>query len=158
MFALLVATVALCSAAADARSAPDVHAAFRSHMTMIKEQSIEPLSATEVSALGKSATAGSYTTKIYSSPTCSESSLYSASGYVYNRCIAIDKMSFKYSDCSSGGGKTTVMMTYCSSSDCSSGCMTYPLSVNTGCQTSSIFSCESSKEPWSDLGLNSHME
>ena len=136
------------------------HATYELHMQMIKERNIKPLSSgNTTSIVGKSASTGSYMTQVFESVNCKEDTLFTASGYVYGHCISVDGASgYSYDDCSQSNGKTTVQLTTCDSGDCSSGCTTFPLPVDTGCKTMSIFSCESSTEPWNDLGLNSHME
>jgi hypothetical protein len=133
------------------------HAMFQNHMKLIEELNIQPIS--NATNLSKSASAGSYMTKVYTSPTCSADTLYTASGYVYDHCISVDgNVGYKYSDCSVAGSKTTVKMSYCTSSDCTSGCTTYPISMDTGCKTMSIITCTSSEEPWNDLNFNAHAE
>ena len=71
------------------------HATFELHRELIKENSIQPLS--EPIRLGKAASAGSYMTQIFESANCAANSLYTASGYVYNRCITVEgNLKFNY--------------------------------------------------------------
>ena len=149
----IVSSLAFVSAAA--RPSVDPHHTFRQHLAQIKESHIQPVNGT---MLGKSAAAGSYMTQIFESPTCQKDTLYTASGYVYNQCLSLEGSGYVYSDCSQAGGKTTVHVSICSAADCSSGCETYPVPVDTGCKTMSIMSCESSTTPWEGLGLNTHLE
>lgn len=149
----LIVTCAL-----SAKLTVDPHATFKQHLQLINELHIKPSQENVTVDVKKSASAGSFMTRVYETASCSPDSLYTASGYVYDQCISIGGQGYKYSDCSQAGGKTTVKMTYCSAADCSSGCTSYPLPLATGCQTMSIMTCESSTEPWEGLGLNSRSE
>lgn len=139
-----------------ARPAMNPHRTLEFHLNLIKENNVQPLP--NGTAVGKSATAGSYMTQVFETPNCQADSLYTASGYVYDHCVSLNGQGYMYSDCSQGGGKTTVHMTMCSDEDCTKDCSTYPIVMDTGCKTLSIMSCESSKQPWEDLPLNTHME
>lgn len=152
----LISCVALIGAVSAAQSHLDPHRIFKRDLQLIKDSGILPLA--NATTLGKSAVAGSYTTQVYSTLNCQTDSLYTASGYVYGQCLSLDGTGYSYSDCSEGGGKTTVHMTICTASDCSSDCSTYPIAFDTGCQTMSIMSCQSSKTPWEGMGLNTRLE
>ena len=149
-------SLALLGAAGAAGPVTNPHRTLELHLSLIKERNVQPLP--NGTTVGKSASAGSYMTQIFETPNCQADSLYTASGYVFDRCIALNGQGYMYSDCSQGGGKTTVHMTMCSDTNCSKDCSTYPIALDTGCKTMSIMSCESSKEPWTDMPLNTHME
>ena len=117
-------------------------------------KAVESLKPITTNGLGSSGAAGSYVTTVYTTPNCASGSKYTASGYILNSCISLKSNttangSFKYSDCSQSGGKTTVTMTYCTSStDCTSGCMSYQIPQTTSCTSSSVITCSTSDEPW----------
>ena len=102
---------------------------------------------------------GSYIVAVYTTPNCKADSVYTATGYTLGGCISLENESYMYTDCVSTGGKTTVTLTTCTSTDCSSGCTSIPLlPQNTGCQSLSTVTCSSRSEPWNDFDLNYHME
>jgi hypothetical protein len=130
------------------------HEMYYQHMKQVKEQNIPSLPSEQVEA---SSNSGSYVIAVYNSTQCTADSVYTASGYVFDHCISLGSSGgFKYSDCKSGGGVTTVTMTSCTASDCGSGCASYPIPLATGCQTSSMFTCSSSSEPWKDYNMNTY--
>lgn len=153
---MLFSLLSLVSFAAPIAAVPHdiLHDVYHQHLKDIDAKNIKPISIPE--RVGTSSNSGSYVIAVYNSEQCDADSVYTASGYVLDHCISLGTTSFMYSDCKTGGGQTTVTMTSCTSSDCKSGCMSFPMPLETGCKTKSIFSCSSSSEPWKDYPLNTH--
>lgn len=84
----------------------------------------------------------------YASSTCNDDAT-SAVGYTLGQCISSGDSGIQYDKCEDNGSKVFYTFSSCSSSDCSSGCMSYDMSVEK-CEYGTKVSCSESDEPWKD--------
>lgn len=132
----------------------DAHASYKQHMDYIKANGIMPIM---LNSTGLESSSGSFVTTVYTTMTCQKNTEYTATGTTLGSCIsASDTASYRYTSCSVQGSKTVVGMTSCTSGDCESGCSSYSIPFDTGCQTMSMMTCSSANEPWEDYNFDYH--
>lgn len=135
----------------------DLHSNYRQNLRYIKANGITPKERNSTQMIELESQSGSFVTTVYSTVTCQKNTEYTSSGTVLGSCIsASDEASYKYTSCTTQGSKTIVGMTSCTSGGCSSGCSSFDIPFDTGCQTMSMMTCSNQDEPWEDFNFDYH--
>ena len=130
------------------------HERYEHMMKYIGENDIMPVSANSSRAVGIES--GSFVTTIYTTLNCAKDTEFTASGYTLGSCISAgENSSFRYTSCSMTSTKTVVGMDSCTSNDCT-GCTSFDVPFDTGCQTMSLMTCSSEDKPWEKFDFDYH--
>lgn len=133
----------------------DLHSVYKKHLSYIETNKISPKNISQV--IGVESQSGSFVTTVYTTMSCQKNTEYTATGTTLGSCIsASDSASYKYTSCSTQGSKTIVGMTSCTSGDCSSGCSSFDVPFETGCQTMSMMTCSNEDDPWEAFNFDYH--
>jgi len=135
----------------------DLHSIYKKHLRYIETNAISPKKENSSQVIGVESQSGSFITTVYTTMTCQKNTEYTATGTTLGSCIsASDTASYKYTSCNTQGSKTIVGMTSCTSGDCSSGCSSFDVPFDTGCQTMSMMTCSTQDEPWEEFSFDYH--
>lgn len=133
----------------------DRHKTYHDILKVIESNDISSVEVSSNRTVGM--TSGYFVTTVYTTMTCAKNSEFTASGTTLGSCIsATADSSYRYTSCSQSGSKTVVGMDSCTSGDCSSGCSSFDVPFDTGCQTMSMMTCSSQDEPWRAYDFDYH--